>query len=121
MKQWLGYNFNLQGWSRTHENHSDAFDRFVKNLRSKLRKEAKEYNLEVLPFKANWFTTSGFIKNKETGKFAYWCISDVRYFHDEWYYNVLFRTAENEKDYTGGANHFCSMNDLVESVAKITL
>lgn len=110
IRSWLGYNF---------ERHGDAFDKFIRDLRSKLKAEAKPIGLEVLPFKANWFTTSGFVKSKATGKYAYWSISDVRYFRDDWYYKVLYRAAENERDFHGGSNRYCNMDELIINIAKL--
>lgn len=120
MKKWVGYDFGRNGWSENRENHSDAFDQFVRDFRSHMKAEGKRLGLTVLPFKANWFITSGFVLNEKSGKMAYWSISDVRYFKDEWYNHVLYRTAENEKDYTGGSNHFCELPDLMESIMDLT-
>lgn len=120
MKKWVGYDFGRNGWSENRENHSDAFDQFVRDFRSYMKAEGKRLRLTPLPFKANWFITSGFVLNEKSGKMAYWSISDVRYFKDEWYNHVLYRTAENEKDYTGGSNHFCELPDLMESIMDLT-
>ena len=121
IRSWLGYNFERHGWSDTRENHSDAFDKFIRDLRSKLKAEAQPLGLEVLPFKANWFITSGFVKSIATGKYAYWSISDVRYFRDDWYYNVLYRAAENERDFSGhgGSNRYCNLDELIINIAKL--
>jgi len=119
MKKWLGYDFERWGWSETRKNHSDAFDKFIKDLKSKLKAEAQPLDLVVLPFKANWFTTSGFIKSTHTGKYAYWSIPDVRFFPNEWYSTVLYRTAENEKDFIGGENRYCNLDELMKNVNKL--
>lgn len=120
MKKWVGYDFGRNGWSENRENHSDAFDRFIRDFRSYMKAEGKRLGLTPLPFKANWFITSGFVLNEKSGKMAYWSISDVRYFKDEWYNHVLYRTAKNEKDYTGGSNRFCELPDLMESIMDLT-
>ena len=45
-------------------------------------------------------------------KCVYVSISDVRFFTNEWYNNILIRTAKNEQDYYGGFNHRTTLNEL---------
>lgn len=120
MKKWVGYDFVRNGWSESRENHSDAFDQFVRDFRSYMKAEGKRLGLTPLPFKANWFSISGFLLNEKSGKMAYWSILDVRYFKDEWYNHVLYRIVENEKDYIGVGNRFCELPDLMESIMDLT-
>ena len=39
----------------------------------------------------------------------YMSISDVRFFKNEWYNHILFRTAKSEKDFTGGTNLYTTL------------
>lgn len=50
---------------------------------------------------------------KENQKHIYFSISDVRFWQNEWYNHILYRTMEHEKDYHGGPNHYTSLPELV--------
>ena len=63
---------------------------------------------------------SGFVRNLSTGKLAYFSSSDVRYSQNAWYNNLLVRTAQHEKDYTGGSNDWASWPSLREKLEKLT-
>ena len=54
---------------------------------------------------------SAFVKSAEN-KCVYVSISDVRFFTNEWYNNILIRTAKNEQDYYGGFNHRTTLKEL---------
>lgn len=49
----------------------------------------------------------------------YISISDVRYFTNEWYSNILIRTAKDEQDYRGGFNHHTTLEDLTGKAAEL--
>jgi hypothetical protein len=106
IKTWLDYDF---------ESSSGLTPKF-----SQFRKEIKKYiknildeNLElIMPFGSLHFAFSGFIKNKLTGKYVYFSSSDVRFWKNAWYDNLLIRTAKDEKDFTGGRNDWCKLPDI---------
>ncbi len=66
----------------------------------------------------NHYCFSAFIQSGE-GKYVYLSISDVRFFANEWYDNILIRTAKNEQDYHGGFNHYTTLEHLEFNVAKL--
>lgn len=66
------------------------------------------------------FEVSGFIRNTETDKLAYFSISDVRFFQDRWLNNVLVRTAQDTKDYKGGTNQYTELENIRDLVRRIT-
>ncbi len=96
------------------------FMAFVRMFRQHIKKQAKENGLDVISFSTGHFYCSGFFKNKNTGKFAYFSISDVRYFQDSWIDDVLLRTAEHEKDYAGGRNQSVNIQDIGREALEIT-
>lgn len=53
------------------------------------------------------------------GRFIYLHFSDVRYWVDEWATNVLIRSMEHEKDWTGGPNHRTSLFSLTEDIKRV--
>ena len=62
---------------------------------------------------------SGFLKNAE-GKLVYFRTNDYRYnVCGRWDQRILIRTAESEKDYTGGANHTADLEQLEEEVNRL--
>ena len=118
-RKWVGYDFNRNGWSTSHENKSDAWTQFVRDTRSDLKAMLKGTGWRVHTFKGNWFTTSGFLYNEELNAWVYISMSDVRHWQDSWWKNLLIRTAEHEKDYTGGRNQYCNFFEIPEKLERI--
>jgi len=114
IESWLGYTFESSSM-RTPE--YSQFERQIKNYIKKLL----DKNLELIAWSKQHFEFSGFIKNKLTDKLVYFSCSDVRFFPDAWYNNLLIRTAENEKDYTGGSNDYCKLLNLSQKALLLTL
>jgi len=112
----------IENWLR-HEFESSSgltpeFAAFYRNMKSYLKKQlTPEFNFTV---SRGHFELSGFAQNKATGLWAYFSASDVRYWPDEWYHNLLIRTAQYDKDYTGGCNQETSLNSLKEKLLEIT-
>lgn len=75
---------------------------------------------ELVSWNRGHFYVSAFFKNKQTGKLVYISCSDVRFFPNEWYFNILIRSAEHAKDYTGGANKFTSLHTIYEDAVRLT-
>lgn len=60
------------------------------------------------------FYCSGFVRRGEM--IVYYCVSDFRYFPDQ---DVMVRHAKDEKDFTGGLNHYSSWEKLEETIASM--
>ena len=98
--------------------HANFFKgEFLPIAKKEFRNLAKKLGAE-LTFSGNYFEYSAFFKKSD--KFIYVHVGDVRY-DGNWYDNVLYRTVSSEKDYSGGANRYCSydkleseMNDLFD-------
>lgn len=118
--KWLGFDFNGNGWSETHENKSEAFPKFARDFRSDLNSMLKGSDWKIEKFSANFFYISGFLYNTKVNRYVYFSISDVRYFQDSWSDNVLIRTAESTSDYTGGRNNSCYFKQFLQSVSRLT-
>ena len=100
--------------------HANFFKgEFLPVARREFKNLAKKLGAE-LTFRGNYFEYSAFFKKSD--KCIYVHIGDVRYnIGGNWYDKVLYRTAKDEKDYSGGANNYCSydkleseMNDLFD-------
>lgn len=82
-----------------------------------IKKAIAPYGLELIRSKsATYCASSGFITDGK-GKFVYYSIGDYRW--EDWKHGVLIRTAKNEKDYTGGMNHYCELKDIGETVYNL--
>ena len=96
------------------------FKAFVDSFRKEVNSQLAYLSLELVGFNTMHFCASGFVRNTNTGNLAYFSISDVRFFFDQWYNHVLYRTAKHEKDYSGGMNQYCSLPNLGENLLRIT-
>lgn len=97
---------------------TDQFAAFAREFKKTLTREAQDEF--AVTFHRNHFEVSGFLQNKETGRWAYWHVSDVRFYPDEWIDRVLIRAATDEHDYTGGPNQFTSLADLHNAARRMT-
>lgn len=81
------------------------FADFKKALKNDL---GNEYNVNA---KLGHFGVYGFVSKVDNGKFVYFSIEDLRENGIE-FDNVLYRSAENEKDFIGGSNQYCRLEKL---------
>jgi len=113
----------MQAWEGVEFESSTAttpqFNSFARDYKATL-KGLLLGNLELVSFNKGHFYVSGFVLNKDNGKYAYFSIPDVRFFPNEWNSNILVRTAEHDKDYTGGANNFCKLSQFDDYMEELT-
>ena len=93
---------------------------FARMFRAYINHKAKLNNLQAVNVSTGHFYLSGFFFNPNTGKYAYFSTSDVRHFKDSWWNNVLIRTAQHDKDYTGGSNQCTALCGIGETALKLT-
>ena len=87
---------------------------FQKQFKSILRRMFP--NCTIIPSKGAWCEANGFIKD-QNGKFVYYSTNDYRYnICGRWDQRILIRTAESEKDYRGGGNHYADLEELEDQV-----
>ena len=88
---------------------------FVAAFRNMLKRELNPFGVEVIGMKPNHYDFSGFLKKDD--KYVYLSYSIPRYgdrinFDKREYAGpVLVRTAENDHDFRGGHNNFCSITE----------
>jgi len=109
MEHWLNIMFQSSSGS------TEQFASFVKDFKKYLFTKKNR-----LTFHVGHFYISGFYHNMESDQYAYFNIPDVRFFRDEWFNHVLYRTAENDKDYTGGVNRYCRLENLLTNLESLT-
>lgn len=113
LEKWEGFTFESSSGL------TDEFASFSREFKKHIQKICgSEYQL--VNFSRGHFEVSGFIKRNSNGKMVYFSTSDVRFSQDNWLNGVLVRTAENEKDYTGGSNNFYSLGRLNEAFDSLT-
>ena len=119
VKDFIGYDFEScnvpeKYWGDyTHANYFKGY--FIPIARRELKALAKKIGAEV-EFSPGYFEYSAFFC--KDGKYIYVHVGDVRY-NSDWYGNVLFRTAKNERDYTGGSNCYCSHDNLEDELSRL--
>lgn len=89
----------------------DDYKSFQTKYINFLRSICKQNHWQLVNVGRNHYCFSAFIKSAEN-KCVYVSISDVRFFANEWYSNILIRTAKNEQDYYGGFNHRTTLKEL---------
>ena len=89
----------------------DDYKNFQTKYINFLRSICKQNHWQLVNVGRNHYCFSAFIKSAEN-KCVYVSISDVRFFTNEWYNNILIRTAKNEQDYYGGFNHRTTLKEL---------
>lgn len=109
--------FNEKYCDRTWEVQDDGgvtnkeFDQFSHDFKSVL-KEICSPDWEIAKYSKGHYYVSAFLRNvANPEKFLYLNVGDIR--HDpNWHGRILYRTAENEKDYRGGTNQYSSLENL---------
>lgn len=89
----------------------DDYKSFQTKYINFLRSICKQNHWQLVNVGRNHYCFSAFIKSAEN-KCVYVSISDVRFFTNKWYSNILIRTAKNEQDYYGGFNHRTTLKEL---------
>jgi len=104
IKDWLDVEFKSSSMP------TEQFSLFSREIKKVLKKTLSDY--ELASWNRGHFEFSCFFK--KDGKYIYISSSDVRHFKNEWYNKLLIRTAEDDKDYTGGSNNFSTLENIKE-------
>lgn len=105
LEKYIDYEFSLGCYT------GDDYKSFQTKYINYLRSICKQNHWQLVNVGRNHYCFSAFIKSAEN-KCVYVSISDVRFFTNEWYNNILIRTAKNEQDYYGGFNHRTTLKEL---------
>ena len=111
ISKWLGYNF------QSSSGLTEEFSLFSKHIKAELKK-IPDY--ELISYSRGHFEFSAFLKNKNNDKLVYLSSDDVRYSPDGWYNNLLIRTAQHDKDYTGGSNDYSTFSGIKQKADYLT-
>lgn len=105
LEKYIDYEFSSGCY--TGEDYKSFQTKYINFLRSM----CKQNHWQLVNVGRNHYCFSAFIKSAEN-KCVFVSISDVRFFTNEWYSNILIRTAKNEQDYHGGFNHRTTLKEL---------
>ena len=105
LEKYIGYEFSSGCYT------GDDYKSFQTKYINFLRSICKQNHWHLVNVGRNHYCFSAFIKSAEN-KCIYVSISDVRFFTNEWYSNILIRKAKNEQDYRGGFNHRTTLKEL---------
>ena len=105
LEKYLDYEFSSGGY--TGEDYKQFQNKYINYLRALCRQNG----WELVNVGRNHYEFSAFFKNSEN-RYIYFSISDVRFWQNEWYNRILYRTAKHEKDYTGGHNYYTNLQAL---------
>ena len=111
LEKYLGYEFSSGCY--TGQDYITFQNKYINYLRSMCKKNG----WELVNIGRNHYCFTCFIKTGK--KYVYLSISDVRYFQNEWYYNILVRSALHERDYTGGSNQYTKLPNLEGYIANM--
>ena len=95
------------------------FNSFARTYKNSVKKQISP-KFEIVSTTNGHFFISYFVKNTENNNIAYISISDVRYFPNGWYNNILVRTAKDLKDFSGGCNTYCNFDNLLSQLDNLT-
>ena len=113
MEKWRGNYFESSSGL------TEEFSDFARDFKRELKKTIGPGYI-IVGWSRGHFEVSAFIKNEETGKFAYISTFDVRGGRNAWYDNILVRSAAHEKDYTGGSNDYAIWPGLMKKIVRLT-
>jgi hypothetical protein len=91
----------------------EDFKVFARMFKSHITKSLPE-GARLVQFNIGHYYLSGFIQRDD--RFVYFSISDVRFFPSAWHQHILVRTAESDRDYTGGSNGYTTLGEFTNAV-----
>ena len=112
LQKYINYEFSSGCYT------GDDYKSFQTKYINYLKAICKENHWQLVNVGKTHYCFSAFIKSSEN-RCVYISISDVRYFSNEWYDHILIRTAKNEVDYSGGFNHYTTLDNLTGMAAEL--
>ena len=111
---------SVEDWITTTSKECKTFGTQFKNA---LKRELADYGFETVDFSTGHYDVSGFVKRGDMFVYVSYDIprynKEIDFDAHEWAGPVLYRTAENEKDYHGGHNNFCSLAELPKCIVEL--
>lgn len=101
---------------------SDESKIFVDDFKNMLIRELGPEGVEV-EIEPNHYECSGFLKQDDKYIFVSYSIPRggglIDFSNSSAFHGVLYRTAQNNRDYVGGNNYFSSLKDLPKNIKEL--
>lgn len=110
------YDHSFDDWGGTTSEDYRTFERKYKMI---LKEIGNEIGLDLYTFHKNHYEFSAVMKSRTEEKYCYISISDVRYWKNEWYSNILYRTMAHATDWSGGHNRTCNLLELKDNLKSL--
>jgi hypothetical protein len=108
LRKYVGYNFGYN------QSAQYSFFRVFKNA----VKKKLPIGWTIAKWWVNWFNCTGVLKD-DKGRYVYLHVRDIRYWNDGWINDILIRTMEHDKDWTGGFNHRADIFNLDKQLLQL--
>ena len=96
---------------------------FVTAMRNMLKRELGPFGIEVVSLKPGHYDCSGFLKKGNDFIYVSYSIPrggyGISFSASDCIRGVLYRKAEGPKDFHGGPNNFCSLEDLPGAIINM--
>ena len=107
----------FKNWEFTSGSYTGKdFKRFARLFKNHIKKSLSS-GLEIINCLDSYYYICGFITNGT--KYVYFSTSDVRHFPNKWCKDIMYRTAQHEKDYTGGRNRYTTLENFVRDIEAL--
>lgn len=111
LQKYLDYKFSTGCY--TGEDYKSFERKYINYLKNMCKENGWEF---VWGHKNHYEFTACF---SYMGKYAYFSISDVRFWQNEWYTHILYRSMEHDTDYRGGTNCYTDLPHLSEAITRL--
>ena len=111
---------NKSYYEYNHENPEQLRSKeFSKAYKAYIKKQIAPYNYELVNFSDGYCECSGFVTNGQ--KYVYFNSGDYRMSasYSDIFDRVLVRTANDERDYRGGFNQFCPLEQIGKKINEL--
>ena len=101
---------------------SDDFKSFARKFKNYLKRQLAPYNINIAAYHVGHYDISGFVEKNE--KYIYFSYNiprgcSINVNASDARYGVLFRTANDTKDFRGGQNYFTSIENAATDIATL--
>lgn len=111
LRPFVNHTFSSGGYA------GDDFKSFNTKFKNVITKMLPE-GYEIVTWVRGHYYCSAMIKTSDE-KYVYISIPDVRYAVNEWFAKILYRTAANKDDWTGGPNHYTNLFTFTEDIQSL--
>ena len=113
LKKYIGHTF--EDWGGV---TSDDYKTFQTQYLKYIKDVCDAHGWSLIGRNRNHYEFSAVIQRTD-GVYVYVSISDVRYFKNGWYKDILVRTMKHATDWKGNTNNSCTLDELENMIATV--